>query len=183
MRRRRCVRPTSATHISKTSTQVPSGYDDGSMKIPRRERRASRHAARFARLPTTGVAYSPTTAGGTAATLTPPSPSERGAIAARSKGQDRFPRRPVKSDGCHGPRRRPPSSGSPRTEDPRDRLRHPSPSTSFADAGLPAGLGPRPPPRPQPRWLLWARRCSMISATKTESGAHHPSAKTSRAPR
>jgi len=58
----------------------------------------------------------------------------------------------------------------------------PEPSTSFADAGLPAGLGPRPPPRPQPRWLLWARRCSMTSATKTESGAHHPSSKTSRAP-
>lgn len=45
------------------------------------------------------------------------------------------------------------------------------------------GLGPRPPPRPQPKWLLWTRRCSMISATKTESGAHHPGSTTSRAPR
>lgn len=45
------------------------------------------------------------------------------------------------------------------------------------------GLGPRPPPRPQPKWLLWTRRCSMISATKTESGAHHPGSMTSRAPR
>jgi hypothetical protein len=44
-------------------------------------------------------------------------------------------------------------------------------------------LGPRPPPRPQPRWLLWARRCSMTSATKTESGAHHTGSLTSRAPR
>jgi hypothetical protein len=35
MRRRRCVRPTSAIHISKTSTQVPLGYDDDSSWLGR----------------------------------------------------------------------------------------------------------------------------------------------------
>jgi hypothetical protein len=44
MRHRRCVRPTSAIHISKTSTQVPPGYDDASSWTG-----DSRRAAHFAR--------------------------------------------------------------------------------------------------------------------------------------
>jgi len=64
-----------------------------------------------------------------------------------SVGQDRFPRRPVKNDGCHGPRRLPPSSGSPRTEGFGDRLRLPNHSTSFANASLPATARP-PSPTP-----------------------------------
>jgi len=44
-------------------------------------------------------------------------------------------------------------------------------------------LGPRPPPRPQPRWLLWAGRRSMTSATRPESEAHRSGTTTSRAPR
>jgi hypothetical protein len=53
----------------------------------------------------------------------------------------------VKNDSCHGPRRLPRSSGSPRTEDARNRLRHPDPSTSFANASLPARARP-PSPTP-----------------------------------
>jgi hypothetical protein len=53
----------------------------------------------------------------------------------------------VKDDGCHGPRRLPPSRGSPRTDRSRDRLRHPNRSTSFADASLPAMARP-PSPTP-----------------------------------
>jgi hypothetical protein len=98
-------------------------------------------------------------------------------------GQDRFPRRPVKNDGCHDPRRLPPSSGSPRTEGSRNRFRLPNHPTPFANASLPARLDPRPPPRPQPKWLLWVRCCPMISATKTESGAHPADSTTSLAPR
>jgi hypothetical protein len=68
--------------------------------------------------------------------------------------QDHFPRRSVKNGGCHGPRRLPPSSSLAR------------PSAQGALAGTEARgrrspapvsrlwLGPRPPPRPRPRWLL-----------------------------
>jgi hypothetical protein len=39
----------------------------------------------------------------------------------------------------------------------------------FAPLQFPAReLDPRPPTRPQPRWLLWVRRFLLTSATKTE---------------
>jgi hypothetical protein len=39
----------------------------------------------------------------------------------------------------------------------------------FTAARFPAReLDPRPPSRPQPRWLLWVRRFLLTSATKTE---------------
>jgi hypothetical protein len=67
--------------------------------------------------------------------------------AARRLAKTAFSRRPVKNDGCHGPRRLPPSNGSPRTEGPKDRLRHLNRSTPFADASLPARTRP-PSPTP-----------------------------------
>lgn len=68
--------------------------------------------------------------------------------------QDRFPRRSVKNGGCHGPRRLPPSSSLARPSGRgavsgaavRER-RSPAPVSRL-------WLGPRPPPRPQPRWLI-----------------------------
>jgi hypothetical protein len=53
----------------------------------------------------------------------------------------------VKNDGCHGPRRLPPSRGSPRTDQSWDRFRHRIRSTPFADASLPARARP-PSPTP-----------------------------------
>lgn len=84
--------------------------------------------------------------GGPAATLTPPSPTDGGGRHP-SPGRGRFPRRPVKSDGCHDPRRLPPSSGSPRTLGSRNRLRLRNPSTHFASAGFPTEARP-PSPTP-----------------------------------
>lgn len=83
MRRRRCVRPTSAIHISKTSTQVPLGYDDNSSWTG-----DSRRAAHFARENLRRGRLFAEHNGGTAVTLTPPSPP----VARRLPPRVRWPR-------------------------------------------------------------------------------------------
>jgi hypothetical protein len=59
---------------------------------------------------------------------------------------------------------RPSASPRPRTHHPRSR-----PSTLFVVAGLPdMTRPPSPSPSRDRRWILWARRCSMTSATESK---------------
>jgi hypothetical protein len=85
-------------------------------------------------------------------------------------GQGRFHHQPVKAAEFHGLERLPPASNPPRILCRTVRFqpaRLSTPLRFFAVSRL--ELGPRPPPRPQPKWLFWARRLSLTSATKEQS--------------
>jgi len=94
--------------------------------------------------------------------------------------QDQFHQQPVKAEGFHGPKRLLPASDPPRTLPPTVRCRATGFSTPFHSraVSLTQELGPRPPPRPQPKWLLWAQRLLLTSATNTvpehTDRAHEP---------
>jgi hypothetical protein len=145
----RCVWPTSATYISKTSTRAVHGF----RHLPN-NRASPRCPIRFAPAnPETKMAIHHLRPGRTEAPTSPSSSETRREIASR-RTKDRFHQQPVKIAGFHGPGRLPPASSPPQALPP------PLVSASrVLDVLSPmaiarCGLGPRPPPRPQPRWLL-----------------------------
>jgi hypothetical protein len=70
-------------------------------------------------------------------------------------GQDRFHQQPVKTAGFRGLERLPPASNPPQIVRRTVRFQPAWLSTSLHPFAVPRlELGPRPPPRPQPKWLF-----------------------------
>lgn len=125
---RRCVRPTSAIHVSKTSTPDPHGYGDRS---PPTTRFTPRGPLRPARPPTLGAIRPswPDAGRDSDASVAIPRPRQG---RCRRNHPGRFPCPPVKAGSCHDPRRLPPPSGSPRAGEVARRFRRPTLAAPFA---------------------------------------------------
>ena len=138
----RCVRPTSATHISKTSTRAGPGFQ----RCKRwRNRVISRHSIRFARLTlATGRALDHSRRESVEA-LTSVSADDRQRKTPKPLAQDHFPRQPVKTEGFHSPGRLPPASSPPQTLPPNRRCRRSGSRRPFAPSGFPPGTRPPSP--------------------------------------
>lgn len=146
----RCVQPTSATHVSKASTRASPGFRQ-SLHCPSALRITSRRA--LCPLPTSPFPAIDREAHAENRSSDAPVTGQWRNDPPIHPARDCFSRRLVKSGGVHSPERLPPVS------DPSRVLRNEPAGSKLSTLvrlfrSTRWRLGPRPPTRPQPSWLL-----------------------------